>query len=92
MPETITIPETVTLPGEDVFKALVDIEELGERIAIFNQGNDTETYYLAGRALATLYAAAFGEMCDPASSDPKEDARMPLLREIEARAWKRIQE
>jgi hypothetical protein len=87
MPETIEIPNTVTISGEDVFETLVSLKEVAELLRAFNQGQDTPTTELLQEAFGRLYVSAFGLMYDGLG----DDTRAAILRQIEHRAAERAQ-
>jgi len=62
MPDTLTIiPEQVTISGDVLYKALVDLEAVEDILLAANGGQDTPLDVLIGDALWTIFVEAFGE-------------------------------
>jgi hypothetical protein len=58
--DTLIIPEQVTISGDVLYKALVDLEAV-EDILLACHGNDTPLMGMISNATWTLFQEAFGE-------------------------------
>jgi hypothetical protein len=61
MPDTLTIPEQVTISGDVLYKALVDLEAVEDILLAATGGQDTPLTSMIGNASWTLFAEAFAE-------------------------------
>jgi hypothetical protein len=61
MPDTLTIPEQVTISGKVLYKGLVDLEAVEDILIAAVGGQDTPLTSMIGDASWTLFVEAFGE-------------------------------